>query len=303
MDFEKVLLVCAALIPAIVLCVYIFIKDRAEKEPVGLLFALFGLGALACIPASYIESVLLWVIDKFFTLFATEYNGELVLSGIGYRIYQIFRNFVGVALVEEGLKFLAMFFITRKNKNFNSLFDGIVYAVFVSLGFAAFENVMYVLSNGWINALVRAVTAVPGHMFNAVIMGYFYSYWHLYEKAKEKENELFQNGVITVYGSWKPEFPLADQKAGCILLPIVTHGFYDYCASMSGLVYLIVFLVFLVLLYVFCFGNIRKMSKKDNSDKSWVTTLLISKYPELKNYLLLDYITSLAKEAESKKHE
>lgn len=303
MNLEKTLLVCAALLPAIVLCVYIFIKDRAEKEPVGLLLALFGLGALACIPASYIESVLLWAINEIFSIFATEYNGELVLSGFGYRIYQIFNNFVGIALVEEGLKFLAMFFVTRKNKNFNSLFDGIVYAVFVSLGFAAFENVMYVLNNGWINALLRAVTAVPGHMFNAVIMGYFYSYWHLYEKAKEKENKLFRKGIITAYGSWKPDFPLADQKAGCILLPIVTHGFYDYCASMSGLVYLIIFSMFLVLLYVFCFVNIRKMSKRDNSDKSWVTTLLIAKYPELKTYLMLDYVIETSDEAEAEKHK
>lgn len=162
---------------------------------------------------------------------------------------------------------------------------------------------MYVLNNGWINALARAVTAVPGHMFNAVIMGYFYSYWHLYEKAKEKENKLFRKGIITAYGGWKPDFPLADQKAGCILLPIVTHGFYDYCASMSGLVYLIIFSVFLVLLYVFCFGNIRKMSKRDNSDKSWVTTLLIAKYPELKTYLMLDYVIETSDEAEAEKHK
>jgi RsiW-degrading membrane proteinase PrsW (M82 family) len=78
-----------------------------------------------------------------------------------------------VALVEEFSKFAFVRFVLYRNKNFNEPFDGIVYAVMVSMGFATFENVMYVYSYGLETGILRMFTAVPAHATFGVIMGYF----------------------------------------------------------------------------------------------------------------------------------
>ena len=81
--------------------------------------------------------------------------------------------FLVVAAVEEGSKFFFLYRRTWHDPNFNFRYDAIVYAVFVSLGFAAFENVKYVFNYGLSVALPRAILAIPGHMGFAVFMGFF----------------------------------------------------------------------------------------------------------------------------------
>ena len=77
MSPNDILLVCAALFPAVALCIYIFKKDRVEKEPIGLLLGLLLLGGLICFPAAEIESVIFELFDSIFTPFTVEYEGEL----------------------------------------------------------------------------------------------------------------------------------------------------------------------------------------------------------------------------------
>ena len=113
-------------------------------------------------------------------------------------LYVAVDMFIGVALVEEGFKWLTLVFFTKKSKEFNCLFDGMIYAIFVSLGFAALENILYVLNNGWVNAATRAILSVPGHMFFAVMMGYYYSRWNIFAKAREGEEWLAANGYIRI---------------------------------------------------------------------------------------------------------
>ncbi len=278
MGLNEILLICAALFPAFTLCIYVFKKDRVEKEPIGLLVCLLLLGAMICLPAAEIESVLFDLIHRAFTPFAVEYEDGLYLVGNTYKVYTACKYFIGVALVEEGVKFLVLFFVTRKNRNFNSLFDGLIYAVFVSLGFAALENVFYVLENGWINALMRAVMSVPGHMFFAVLMGYYYSFWHIYEKAKQQERALKQAGIVSkdaVEFSGKTYFLLS------LLIPVLAHGLYDYCCAIETTVATGVLCAFVVFLYIYCFKRIKNMSKHDMEDTTYSAAMILKKYPYL----------------------
>ncbi len=294
MDLNVILLICAALLPAIALCVYVFKKDRVEKEPLGLLLGLFFAGVLICFPAAELETVLFSVIDAIFSNFATEVDGTLYLSGIAYKIYNACQYFIGVALVEEGLKFAVLLLITRKSKQFNSLFDGIIYAVFVSLGFAAFENVLYVLENGWVNAAMRAVTAVPGHMCFAVLMGYYYSMWHMLEKAKQQERELKRSGVLDINA---PEFSGRSQLALSLFVPVMAHGWYDYCCTAGTILSLIALIVFIVVLYLYCFAHIKDMSRNDMPDSTYSSILVFKKYPKL--YELIVTLQDAAKQNET----
>ncbi len=278
MGLNEILLVCAALLPALVLCIFVFIKDRVEKEPLSLLLLLFILGVISCFPAAEIEGVLFSALDGIFAPFTYVKDGVTYLSGISYYIYHALKYFVGVALVEEGVKFLALYFVTRRNKNFNCLFDGLIYSVFVSLGFAAYENVLYVLDYGWMNALMRAIMSVPGHMFFSVLMGYYYSMWHMTVKAREKERELKAEGKITRNA---PEFSGKRYIVLALLMPTLAHGLYDYCCTIDSTAATIVFYAFLLFLYIYCFSKINRMSRTDMSDEEYANALVLLKYPRL----------------------
>lgn len=278
MGLNEILLICAALLPAAALCIYIFKKDRVEKEPVGLLIGLLVMGCVICYPAAQLEHLLNSLINGFFRGFATEIDGTYYLQGFSYKLYHASKYFIGVALVEEGLKFLVMFLVTKDNKNFNSLFDGVVYAVFVSLGFAALENVLYVLKNGWMNALMRGILSVPGHMFFGVLMGYYYSFWHMEKLAQKEEYRLMELGYLSrraqVHTGRK-------QIVMSLLMPVLAHGLYDYCCTQSALLATVAFYGFVLFLYIYCFRKIRKLSLVDVDDRRYSRALVLQLHPHM----------------------
>jgi RsiW-degrading membrane proteinase PrsW (M82 family) len=152
----------AALLPAVVLLIYIYRKDRIDKEPAYLLRKMLAGGVFAA-----------------FAAMALEYGFQNLqyylfeLKDFGYTAFQVMTAFL-VGLSEEGAK---LYFVRRgtwNDANLNYTFDAIVYCVFASLGFAAFENVLYVFQGGLTVALTRAVLTVPAHMCFAVFMGIYY---------------------------------------------------------------------------------------------------------------------------------
>ena len=86
---------------------------------------------------------------------------------------QAVHAFLLVALIEEFSKFIFVRGVLYKNKHFNEPFDGIVYSVMVSMGFATFENILYAFQNGIGTAVFRMFTAVPAHACFAILMGYY----------------------------------------------------------------------------------------------------------------------------------
>ncbi len=286
-------LVAAALLPAIILCIYVFKKDRVEKEPIGLLLKLLLFGALICFPAAFVEGALLDIIKGFFLKFAYQTsNGQLAMSDGPFYLFKFSENFIGIALVEEGFKWLVLYWVTRNNENFNSLFDGIIYAVFVSLGFAAFENVLYVLQYGWVNALMRGLLSVPGHMFFGVMMGYHYSYMNIYEIAAAEERRLKIKGIIPMN---VPEYDASASKRNAILIPTLAHGFYDFCCNVPGFS-TIIFFGFVIFMYVHCFRKIGKMSFADGSEGGYAVAALMQKYPHLREELRAEYYPETVEE-------
>ncbi len=278
MGINTILLTVAAILPAVALCIYVFKKDRVEKEPMGLLLGLLGLGVVICFPAAFVESILTNIIDGIFLPFCVEVDGGYVIeNGFIFRIYNAMTYFLNVALVEEGFKFAVLFLVTRNNKNFNSLFDGLIYSVFVSLGFAGFENILYVTQYGWANAVMRAVMSVPAHMFFSVMMGYYYSMWHMKVKARNIENNLKAQGIISpsssVYSSGK-------DLAMCLIVPILFHGLYDYCCTINTVAATLVFYGFLLFMYIYCFRRIKKMSNMDMDDNRYASALVAMRHPE-----------------------
>ncbi|MBQ6021862.1 MAG: PrsW family intramembrane metalloprotease [Clostridia bacterium] len=271
-----------ALLPAIVLCVYIYKKDKADKEPPKLLATLLLAGVGVALIAMLVEMALGALLNAAFGL-TGDYDGSGDLSAFSGRLYYFIEAFLIVAPAEEFFKWLFTWKITAKNKNFNSLFDGVIYCVFTSLGFAAFENVMYVFQYGVSAALMRAVTAVPGHMFFAIIMGYFYSMWHLQYQAKHLESECVRLNYMKqpAASAFNTRAPLFKS----IVLPIAVHGAYDYCCFVGTVLSTIIFYVLLIGLYVYCFTLVKKQSDKDTFSGRLALGMVIWKYPELNETL------------------
>lgn len=148
-----------AVAPAMIIILYTYFKDKFEKEPIRFLFKNFLMGAFV----SVIIALILSVVANYILPLTDELS-----------IYQQFiKAFFVVGLVEEFSKYVIVRFYAQKSVEFNEPFDGIVYAVMVSMGFAALENVMYVFQYGVSTGIIRAFTAVPAHATFGILMGYF----------------------------------------------------------------------------------------------------------------------------------
>lgn len=218
-------LLIAAVAPALILLWYVYHKDT-EPEPTRLIAKGFFFGGLA-------------------TFVSTLISGPLLVAGIITHepadiVEGIKLAFLGAAIPEECAKLLMLWLLLRRNPFFDERYDGIVYAASVGLGFAAFENLLYVVSAGagWFDvAVTRALYAVPGHFGFAVAMGYYYSLCHF-------------KGAEAPYGAkWK-----------ILLVPIVSHGLYDTLCFAANLAPALAGLLSLGLM-VFClllFRNTRR---------------------------------------------
>ena len=158
------------------------------------------------------------------------------------RLYQILLYFVVVAFSEEGAKYFMLRRCSWNSREFNCQYDGVVYAVFVSLGFALWENISYVMHYGVSVAIIRAVTAIPGHACFGVFMGIFYGV------AKKYDNRCEQSLSKTF-------------RILSIVVPALLHGAYDYIASAETSNWY--FIGFVAVLFVLSYVLVAKMSKKD----------------------------------------
>ena len=219
-----------AVLPVILIGLYIYKKDKL-KESSNLLFKLFMGGVWSCFPAVAIGTT----VDSFLHLPDTDQMNFIQL---------FFYVFIVIALVEEISKWFFVYKISYNHNEFDSLYDMIVYASFVALGFACFENILYVSSSGIVTGLLRAVSAVPGHVCDGILMG---SYLSL-----AKVNQL--NGNMELSKKY---------KILSILIPTITHGIYDYCLFLKNPLFLFIFLVFVVNLFIICIKKVKNISNNN----------------------------------------
>ncbi len=150
-------LLALAIAPGVFICLFIYFKDKYNKEPLGLLLLTFFLGMLSIIPAFILEMAFTKPVER------------LMGSGIAYTI--VF-SYIIVALSEEGSKYLVLRYYAFRRKAFDDPFDGIVYSMMAGMGFATLENIFYVMEHGMVTGITRMFLSVPAHATFAVLMGY-----------------------------------------------------------------------------------------------------------------------------------
>ncbi len=181
-----------ALLPVALLAFYMYKKDKYAPEPIGQLVKALQYGACAAIASTFISIPLT--------------NIGLVSMQPDTPAQALITSFLGAAIPEELAKLFMLWLLLRKNKYYDEYTDGIVYAVFVSLGFAAIENIGYLLANEddiITVGIIRALFSVPGHFGFGVLMGYYYALTTFSSHSRRK-NLIF-----------------------LFIAPILAHGIFD----------------------------------------------------------------------------
>lgn len=209
-----------AITPGIALALGIYLTDRYDREPIHLLLKMFIFGMVSVVPIMLIEKVL------------TRLNFFSGLLSIAYVA------FIVAGFSEEFVKRLIVINFAYNHKAFNEKLDGIVYAVFVSLGFATVENVLYVVfrfSHISEVGIQRAIFSVPAHMLFAITMGYYLSLAKY--STDHKKSKYYLNLSL--------------------LIPIILHGIYDYILMAKNEMLMILFIPFVIFLWSY---NLRKLN-------------------------------------------
>jgi RsiW-degrading membrane proteinase PrsW (M82 family) len=215
-------LLALAIAPSIAILVFIYSKDKYDKEPLKFLLMLFGLGCLTVIPACILEMLI---------QLAAGFDDSLPSV--------LLEAFFGVALIEEAVKYFVLRAAAgRRCRYFNQLFDGIVYSVYVSLGFATIENILYVLQGGLSTGIMRALTAVPCHAITAVAMGYYLGIGRFRVDGRDRRKYMALSFIV----------------------PVILHGIYDFLVLSGNVILILIFIPFVIFLYIFAFRKIKRLA-------------------------------------------
>lgn len=201
-----------AIAPTITYLIWIYLKDKYDREPVKELSKFFTLGVLVSVIAIMFE----WVLLKFD--YIKGYTNIIYLS------------FIVAGLTEEILKAVVLIPNLLRERNFNEELDGVVYSVFLSLGFATVENIIYIIledkNMAFQIGLTRAVVSIPAHIIFATIMGYYVS------KYKFSNKEIKKREYIVL----------------AVLTPTLVHGFFDFLLMIQSKYFIIIFILYMMIL-------------------------------------------------------
>ena len=165
----KGLLTLPVIVPVLFWAAYHYHKDRHLPEPVGNLALSFALG----IAASYLSTGLYLSLDWF----NLRYDALLLAdtNPLGLLAYAV----LAIGPIEELSKLLPFVLIVLRMKAFDEPIDGITYASFIALGYAAAENVHYLEFLTPFEAAARGFAGPVVHILFASIWGYWIGCAHL----------------------------------------------------------------------------------------------------------------------------
>lgn len=221
-----------ALLPVFLVLWYVYRKDKMEREPLGQVLKVLFLGAIFSIPCAAAEEMAFSVLENM--------SFQTALS------FAFTENVFGVALIEEFAKWMVLMLFIWNNRNFDYRYDGVVYAVASSLGFAALENILYIMNYGSGISLGRAIFSIPGHATFGIFMGSYLA------RAK----------AVRVRGKYMAKFTLLLMS---LAIPTLIHGIYDFLLStpVSDNGYEWTFYIYVLCLDVVSWLRIRREFKHD----------------------------------------
>ena len=195
------LVVAAA--PSLALLTYFYLRDRYDREPLSAMAGAYLLGTFAMLAAQSAAAMVADLVSE----------SWLHMGGEPARLFEAF---VLSGLIEELAKALMLLAAVYHWRQFDEPLDGLVYGVTIALGFATFENYLYLSSHGVDIAWKRALFAVPAHALFGGSMGYYAGRLKFASKGVRAGRKVWRNRIL------------------CLSLPVLFHGLYNF-ALLHGL--------------------------------------------------------------------
>ena len=247
--------IAAAVLPAFIILIYSY-KQDSFPEPPKIVFKTFLFGCATVLGIDLIISEL----DAFSE---NNLNGET---------YNFFDTFIRAAFVEEFFKFCVIVFYCTRKTAFDEPMDGLVYGVAASLGFAAYENIGYVLyfykEPSFEIAIFRAFTAVPMHALCGIMMGFLIS-----KCIFEKKNN-YMNLILA------------------LLIPVSMHGFYNFCFTSELISYQLAYILLLIftIITIMVFKNLKKKQKTGIIFNKKYFAISLNNFAKVSSGILIFYL-------------
>ena len=292
--FSKPLLMALiSLIPSIGICIFVYIKDKKEKEPLWLLGSLFAVSAAVYVPLYYLGDKL--INGLFFKIFASDFKS---VAGGGYAwtdtksmyLHNGLCALIGIALIEELARWLILYFFTNKSRYFNCTFDGVVYSVVAAMGAALARHIRIAFDSGWDQFLLRFVKSFPWYLLFGIVMGVFYTMWHTRRHADKTEDKLISEGKLKNDKVRYPVFSLIFS----ILVPVILHAVYSFVFDLkrveaSGFGLNVdtsnnlnfIFYVIAAVMMVVCILIIIAISKRDRTEREAIEEIIEEEHGDL----------------------
>lgn len=211
----------ASLAPTLALMSFFYLKDKFEAEPLSNVLRAFIYGALLVFPLMFIQYA---------------FNAE----GVGQEPF--IKSFFLTGLLEEFFKWFVFIYTVYKYTKFDTVYDGIVYGVSISLGFATIENILYLFSYGVEYAFGRALFPVSSHALFGVMMGFYMG------KAKLAKTTRRSSLFIG------------------LALPVIAHGTYDFILATIQKNWVYFLIPFMILLWMYGMRKVKQANQHPVND-------------------------------------
>lgn len=246
------ILLALSVLPVIIFGGIIY-KNDFDKEPTSILTKLFCCG----IGSVFLTLFLTFLLNTVVPFFGSNTEELNIIELIPY-------IFIGVALIEEFSKWIFVYKLEYNDNEFNHLYDGVVYATFVSLGFACIENIIYVMQSGIQTAIARSILAIPGHLCDGIMMGYYLSMAKL-ALCNGNNKELAKKNILL-----------------SLAIPTIAHGVYDYllfAGEVSGNdIFIMVFFAFVIWFFTFAYNKAKQLAHNTyNLNPNYISITQIKK--------------------------
>jgi len=273
MELKVLISVIIGILFVMGVCSYLYFMDKYDKESKRLLLLLFFAGVISGLLIFFLKEISgKGLILAFGNMVTVGLDTSLVFkSNIARITWTFINNFVVMSLVPILVKFIFAYVLTHKNKNFNSLFDGIIYLAYVFLGALLSETICYAILNGWDLFLFSLLTVACIDVFSAIIIGYYYTNWYTWKIASSVEEILNERKMIPEKN--KVKFKTWILKG--LAFGVIISTIYQYCGNkIYGLILVVAALIFAI-------RKVNDISRKDMADENLVYNILIKHYPSL----------------------
>lgn len=204
-------IISAGIAPVFALMSFFYLKDRFS-EPISLIVKTFISGAALVFPIMFIQ----------YAFHAENFSDS-----------NFIQSFLLIGFFEEFFKWFIFIYVIYHHTEFDAHYDGILYAVSISLGFATIENVLYLITNGIEYAFSRALFPVSSHALFGVIMGYYF--------GKAKVNKTYKKWNVII----------------AFVLPFLLHGSYNFILKTVSSDWLSLLIPFMIILWIVCLNRMK----------------------------------------------